>query len=372
MNFYSKNFIRLSVICSVLSAVHCEQEMDLENQLYDNESDFSGIVNGQPTNYESWQGAIGLISNSGTLCTGTLIDPEVVLSAGHCVFLNEYNIDFVSNPSALRIVGGANILTSPINYSVAAEVIAHPTWTGEIGGTDLSVIKLATPITSIDCYNLRYEQISIGLTGWIVGYGMTSATAQMSAGVHRAGETTIKSAMGGLMELGDPAGLCQGDSGGPFFIQADDSSWRVTGVTSVGDGTCSATGGSYDVNVFKNYEWIHEAVQELTGHGLGNCAPDIDVDDETGTDTDSDSDTDTDTAGDDDDTSDDDDSADDDDDNDDNDDDNDDNDDNDDDDNDDNDNDSLDSDDSADSGSCGCNAAGNKSIWASTFALLFR
>ena len=68
-----------------------------------------GLIGGQPTNgAEEARGVVALVS--GGLCSGTLIDPQVVLTAGHCVKLNDAqgNYDYTTNPGNVRIVAGAS------------------------------------------------------------------------------------------------------------------------------------------------------------------------------------------------------------------------------------------------------------------------
>ncbi len=240
-------------------------------------SGFNGIIGGSPTGYASWQGAIGLRVGY-SICSGTLIDPEVVMSAGHCVYLG--NTNAVANPGIVTIVGGSNM---GITYSKAAEVIKHPDWNGDInetGNVDLSLIRLQNPITTVENYCVReLPAAKDGAKGVIVGYGNSTAGGS-GAGTHRAGNTEIQAQTSRIMELGDPAGTCQGDSGGPFFTrQSGKGSWALTAVTSFGvTQNCSPTGGGYSVNVLTYRDWINSSMIALTGHGLQECAVVEDLD----------------------------------------------------------------------------------------------
>lgn len=57
---------------------------------------------------------------------------------------------------------------------------------------------------------------------------------------------------------------CQGDSGGPVFVQADDGSWRVFGITSYG-GACG--GGGYYSMMHNGIAWF----ESQTGYDLTPC-----------------------------------------------------------------------------------------------------
>jgi len=253
-----------------------DDEMSLD-LLRGESTGFNGIIGGSPTNYASWQGAIG-IRVGYSICSGTLIDPEVVMTAGHCVYLG--NTNAVANPGILTIVGGAKM---GITYSKGAEVIKHPNWNGDINeanNVDLSLIRLQNPITTVENYCVRESPAAKdGAKGVIVGYGASTAGGG-GAGTHRAGNTEILAQTSRIMELGDPAGTCQGDSGGPFFTrQTGKGSWALTAVTSFGiEQTCSPTGGGYSVNVLTYRDWINSSMIALTGHGLQECAVVEDLD----------------------------------------------------------------------------------------------
>ncbi|MCU0664437.1 MAG: trypsin-like serine protease [Myxococcota bacterium] len=249
------------------------------------------IVNGTTTNYKSWKGVVALFYSSGgyagSICTATLIDPKVLLTAGHCVYLPGEGVDAVNTPSRISVLGGANINTfSRVEYPGPAKIVKHPSWTGNINNSsavDLALIKLSSPITTVETYGVRVApSAQVGDMGKIVGYGLSSSSAQDSAGVHRVGDTSILALGNRIMELGNPSGTCQGDSGGPFFTQQG-GKWVVTGVTSFGiSNTCKATGDAYDMNVLTYRQWIDTTMEDLVGHGLGETGSTDPVDTDTG------------------------------------------------------------------------------------------
>ncbi len=210
------------------------------------------------------------------LCTATLIDPEVLLTAGHCVYNREGDdliLDAVSDPSLLTIYNGAKISSSP-SIAQATQVIKHPDWDGYLETLgykdDLSLIKLDRRITELEIYGLRQEpQSEVGDTGVIVGYGVTSDTASDS-GVHRWGTAEIleywNSAFGKDLVVGNPSSGCFGDSGGPFFT-VQNGRTVIEGVTSYG-GDCSPEEGGHYMPTLAFMDFINEAFQSLTGHGL--------------------------------------------------------------------------------------------------------
>ncbi|MDD5306982.1 MAG: trypsin-like serine protease [Deltaproteobacteria bacterium] len=265
---------------------------------------FHGIVGGEATGYTQWKGVVALSLGQGGLCSGTLIDPEVVLSAGHCVYLPSENIDEISNPAQVRILGGADLMAGPINVAGVTEIVKHPTWNGNLnGGTDLSLLHLDTKVTSVEHYPIRLTPSpAVGTKGKIVGYGTIAYNDQNNAGIHRMGDTTCLVVQPDLIEVGDPASTCQGDSGGPLFTEQN-GQWAVTGVTSYGTSAyCDAMKDGWDVNVTAYRDWINEVVTQWTGHGIDEgdtdtAGTDTGTGSDTGDDTSVDSDTGTETDG---------------------------------------------------------------------------
>jgi hypothetical protein len=231
----------------------------------------SGIVGPSWENWDQAQGVVA-VRPGGGLCTGTLIDPEVVLTAGHCVWLDDgsgyYN--YTINPSGLDVVAGPNAWTAPsIGTPVAA--VTHPAWTGDINEsqTDLALIHLASPVTDIEPFGLRdFPMPSDGTEGLLVGYG-DDGSWWGGSGTQRIGETTLLAVYTNLIETGDPCNTCSGDSGGPLFTEQGDE-WVVTGVTSFGaSSTCSETEDGFSVNLLAYCHWLNTVMLEWTGHDLG-------------------------------------------------------------------------------------------------------
>jgi V8-like Glu-specific endopeptidase len=258
---------------------------------------FTGITNGTATNWEIWRGVVAVYTTMGqygSLCTGTLIDPQVVLTAGHCVYYPSDGLNSLNNPGSVQILGGANINTGAYLLSDVSAVVKHPQWNGTLdGGTDLALIKTSSAITMVPYYGVRSGNYpSVGSSGVIVGYG--NNTTGSGSGVHRWGNTTLLEVYSNLIELGSPSGTCQGDSGGPLFTDVG-GQYVVTGVTSFGDSyTCDPNQGSWSVTVQTYRPWIEDQVIAWTGHGLGGGSTDADADSDADADADADADSDAD------------------------------------------------------------------------------
>ena len=197
-------------------------------------------------------------------CTGTLIDPTHVLSAGHCA--NPTSLVFASPaawPTALIDVRiGSNKFGEGERVPVSSVTIT-PDYFGLMNSrNDLSILTLSRASTKTPTQVAAGSERSIwnpGVLATIAGWGNTSADGQefpdtlQKAQVPITTDEYCESAYPDedgwdfdpetMVCAGYPEGgvdTCQGDSGGPLF--ADGSGGRrVVGVTSWGNG-CAQEG----------------------------------------------------------------------------------------------------------------------------------
>ncbi len=186
-------------------------------------------------------------------CTGTLVHPEVVIYAAHCG-TGYSSIQFgESGAQAARSVPVQFCKTFPGG--------------GPGSGQDFAVCKLAEPQLDVPivpilmgCETDKYLQP--GQTVTIVGFGFDENN---DIGVKKEVVTTINSFENNEAFIGgNGKDSCNGDSGGPVFVQIDDGTWRVFGITSYG-GECG-TGGYYSM-MHNGISWF----EQETGLDLTPC-----------------------------------------------------------------------------------------------------
>jgi secreted trypsin-like serine protease len=214
-------------------------------------------------------------------CSGTLVHPQVFLTAGHCTFdLADYGISTVwvnfdqdaNNVATLRLVD---------------QVITHPdyNWGPTSNPHDLAALVLVEPATDIAPANLPYEGLLDDLRAagvlsqrgdrasfTLVGYGGTlewppplityDDERQYAVSEYRA-------LLGSWLRMsqnkatGD-GGTCYGDSGGPSFWTDPASGDEIlVGVTSWGDAQCVSSAFNYRVDTADALDFIADVIANL-------------------------------------------------------------------------------------------------------------
>ena len=248
-------------------ALGCDPSGELLGQIDRTRRD--GIVNGTPTGYENWQSAV-MIQVGDVRCTGTLIHPELVLTAGHCVYLDtaEASYDFRSHPEVVFIYGGSE---GEDLLAYVDDIITHSSWEGDIdeNAGDLAFLLLDRSVRDITPARVvDFPGPEVGDSAVIVGYGIDPTDTSTIRPLHREGVTTILEELTYYYQIGGESNTCSGDSGGPMYV-VEDGEWVLAGVTSFGAATCAAESEGYSVRLLSFCGWLNDTMTDLVGEDLG-------------------------------------------------------------------------------------------------------
>jgi secreted trypsin-like serine protease len=206
------------------------------------------IING--TTDTTHTAVVALVTQGQQFCSGTLIAPRVVVSAGHCLK------DTGLSASDITIFFGNTVGGSGTSVKVT-KLQVHPSYYAKSDGTpmnDVSVLVLAqdAPVSPMAWQSTALSSI-VGQSVLMVGYGVTSASKQTGNGTRRKVTQKITGQDSTFLYYGDAvSGTCQGDSGGPTFLD-ESGVLTLVAVTSYGDTSCVKLGANTRVDPYASF-----------------------------------------------------------------------------------------------------------------------
>ncbi len=223
--------------------------------------DSSALVEGRP---ESGYGYVGyIISDKQKVCAASLIDPQIIITAGHCL----------ANPSGDTFLFGTGEFDpdSENLVNITAALFPNEFMLDTAKGPDLSIAILERPVeteTSITAsLSIPYEQCDASIVAY--GAGIESGKAIEDMFIKKSGEGCVRAITKNfLLRFNEEVGMCFGDSGGPIFDE--NGSNKIIGILSGGlinpqleKLECDPGNTGYVVNVNAYKDFIDNAIIDL-------------------------------------------------------------------------------------------------------------
>lgn len=205
-------------------------------------ADPEAIVGGTTATTCQWPAVVSILEDDETpvMCTGSLVHPQVVMTAAHCITperpivavgFGEHGQD---TGEPVRVVATVECVGNPLYYNSTS---------ADVGYCVLAEAVVGLPIVPL-LAGCEDQEVGPGTEVVIVGYGATFGTYDadgnletMGVGTKRWTTQTVDFVDAFFQEInlyGDSGSqsACFGDSGGPALVRLADGSWRVIGTGS--------------------------------------------------------------------------------------------------------------------------------------------
>ncbi|XP_043851646.1 transmembrane protease serine 2 [Dromiciops gliroides] len=264
---YNSNVCFSGTVVS-LRCIECGTKMDV--------SRMSRIVGGTNAAPGEWPWQVSLHVQGVHVCGGSIITPEWIVTAAHCVE------EPLSNPRHWTAFAGIlrqSLMFYGYGYKVQ-KIISHPSYDSSTKNNDIALMKMQTPFV----FNEKIRPVCLPNPGmmleptqscWISGWGATHEKGKTSdilnAAVVRIIEpwkcnsryvynNLITPAMICAGYLRGKIDSCQGDSGGPLVTEKN-SVWWLVGDTSWGSGCAKPNRPGVYGNLTVFTDWIYQQMQ---------------------------------------------------------------------------------------------------------------
>lgn len=243
------------------------------------------VVGGTETSPGSRPYQVALLMNGRQGCGGTLISPDWVLTAAHC-------LDSASTATLTVQVGAHRMSPRDGSNHRVSQIIKHENWRGASGiqsGWDIAVLRLATPAAAnikpakLPTVEIERQIGGVGAYVTVSGWGLTRNGGSPSNVLREVALPVLSnSACSSELGTGLPASVicgggpngtsaCNGDSGGPFASSSGGNFYSL-GTVSWGR---SCRGATVFTRTTSYLAWIEQKTGVKPDTGLPNDTPPV-------------------------------------------------------------------------------------------------
>jgi secreted trypsin-like serine protease len=253
----------------------------------------ASIIGGEDATIESFPSLAFIEAStgpkSGFSCTGSVIAPRVILTAGHCVF--ELESGQMTPPADYAVATGfANLNdVTPDHVFAVSRALLFPDFDPSTVHGDAGLLILSTPTTAPPIPVASAADAALYAKGTpvqLVGWGLTDpdasdipATLQTTNAVVQE-PSFCKSHVGGFYPFYSPgvqmcsstppahtSGGCFGDSGGPMIAHRADGSAVEVGIVSAGHPLCNTKTPGIFTRADRVFGWASEWIAAVEQGG---------------------------------------------------------------------------------------------------------
>jgi len=231
----------------------------------------------------------GLQATDGYACSGTVVAPRVVLTAGHCV--EDLASSSLVEPQLVKVATGiSNRLHIPQDkISDVERVLVNPHFKPSVLHGDAGLLILTQPVAATPIALATKAESSLyepGTKLTVAGWGIDNRHAATIPNQLQAATVPVeesKRCEKGIRRIYpflDPSlqvctidapkfhiTPCHGDSGGPAMATRADGSLVEVGVTSMGDATCKPTSPAVYTRVDQIQPWVQSWIDYVESGG---------------------------------------------------------------------------------------------------------
>lgn len=254
----------------------------------------ASVIGGKPAPEGAFPSAAYVLDFRGKVigeCTGTVVAPSLVLTAGHCA--EDMKTGVTYRHSGYRVLTGrVNFTTGQGQLSNVIGVIPYPGFARRVDAGDAALLVLEKPVATPAMTLARHGQAHLfdaGTTATIAGWGLTSIFQAKLTRRLQFAHTVVQPASWCKHHIRpffprwelctiDPAhfaaGGCYGDSGGPLIVPGRHPGEQLeVGVVAFGQIRCSPRFPSVYTRVDALSGWVRSWVAAYSSPAVRALSP---------------------------------------------------------------------------------------------------